>query len=106
MKLRRPIRLGLLRLSILAVVVGIITGFGAVLFRALIGLIHNIAFLGIFSVDYDSSVFTPPGPWGAFIIFVPAIGGLIVTFLITNFAPEELRNRRHHLERAHRRFRR
>jgi CIC family chloride channel protein len=88
MKLRRPIRLGLLRLSILAVVVGIITGFGAVLFRALIGLIHNIAFLGIFSVAYDSSVFTPPSPWRALIIFVPAIGGLIVTFLITNFAPE------------------
>jgi len=77
-----------LRLSILAVVVGIITGFGAVLFRALIGLIHNIAFLGLFSVAYDASVFTPPSPWRGLIIFVPAIGGLIVTFLITNFAPE------------------
>ncbi|MBV1698778.1 MAG: chloride channel protein [Hyphomicrobiales bacterium] len=88
MKLRRPIRLGLLRLSILAIVVGVVTGFGAVLFRALIGLIHNIAFLGVFSVPYDSSAFTPPGPWRAFIILVPVIGGLIVTFLITNFAPE------------------
>ena len=81
-------RLGLLRLSLLAIVVGVITGFGAVLFRALIGIIHNIAFLGLFAIDYDASVFTPPGPWGAFIILVPVIGGLIVTFLITNFAPE------------------
>ena len=72
----------------LAIVVGIITGFGAVAFRALIGLIHNIAFLGTFSIPYDASVFTPTGPWGAFIILVPVIGGLIVTFLITNFAPE------------------
>lgn len=88
MKLRRPLRLGLLRLSLLAIVVGVITGFGAVVFRALIGLIHNVAFLGSFSVPYDSTVFTPPGPWGAFIILVPVIGGLIVTFLITNFAPE------------------
>src|SRR5579872_823890 len=88
MKLRRPLRLGLLRLSLLAIVVGIITGFGAVLFRALIGLIHNIAFLGVVAVDYDASAFTPPSPWGAFIIHVPVIGGLIVTFLITNFAPE------------------
>jgi len=88
MKLRRPLRLGLLRLSLLAIVVGIITGFGAVLFRALIGLIHNIAFLGVFYFNYDAGVFTPPGPWGAFIILVPVIGGLIVTFLITNFAPE------------------
>jgi CIC family chloride channel protein len=88
MKLRRPLRLGLVQLSLLAIVVGVITGFGAVLFRALIGLVHNIAFLGSFAVDYDASVFTPPGPWGAFIILVPVIGGLIVTFLITNFAPE------------------
>jgi chloride channel protein, CIC family len=88
MKFRRPLRLGLLRLSLLAIVVGIITGFGAVLFRALIGLIHNIAFLGSFAIDYDASVFTPAGPWGAFIIVVPVIGGLIVTFLIVNFAPE------------------
>jgi chloride channel protein, CIC family len=88
MKLRRPLRLGLLRLSLLAIVVGVVTGFGAVLFRALIGLIHNIAFLGSFSVPYEASVFTPVGPWGPFIILVPVIGGLIVTFLITNFAPE------------------
>jgi chloride channel protein, CIC family len=88
MKLRRPLRLGLLRLSLLAIVVGVVTGFGAVLFRALIGLIHNIAFLGSFSVPYDASSFTPVGPWGPFIILVPVIGGLIVTFLITNFAPE------------------
>ena len=81
-------RLGLLRLSLLAIIVGTVTGFGAVVFRALIGLIHNIAFLGSFTIDYDASVFTPPGPWGAFIIVVPVIGGLIVTFLITNFAPE------------------
>ena len=58
------------------------------LFRALIGIVHNIAFLGVFAIDYDASVFTPPGSWGAFIILVPVVGGLIVTFLITNFAPE------------------
>ncbi len=57
-------------------------------FRALIGLIHNIAFLGVFAFAYDASIFTPPSPWGAFVILVPVIGGLIVTFLITNFAPE------------------
>jgi chloride channel protein, CIC family len=88
MKLRRPPKLGLARLSLLAIVVGVITGFGAVIFRALIGLIHNVAFLGSLSFAYDSSVFTPPSPWGVFIIIVPVIGGLIVTFLITNFAPE------------------
>jgi CIC family chloride channel protein len=81
-------RIGLLSLSLLALVVGMITGFGAVAFRALIGLIHNIVFLGSFSIAYDANQFTPPGPWGAWIILVPVLGGLIVTFLVTNFAPE------------------
>src|SRR5271170_7326186 len=88
MMLRRPLRIGLARLSLLAVFVGLITGAGAVLFRALIGLIHNIAFLGSFAVNYDASLFTPPSPWGALVILVPVLGGILVTFLITNFAPE------------------
>ena len=88
MMLRRPLRIGLARLSLLAVFVGLITGAGAVLFRALIGLIHNIAFLGSFAVNYDASLFTPPSPWGAFVILVPVLGGILVTFLIANFAPE------------------
>jgi chloride channel protein, CIC family len=88
MKLKLPQRIGLFRLSLIAVCVGVITGFGAVLFRALIGLIHNIGFLGSFSFAYDASVFTPPSPWGGFVILVPVIGGILVTALINNFAPE------------------
>jgi chloride channel protein, CIC family len=88
MKLRWPHRLGLVRLSLLAIVVGLVTGLGAVVFRDLIGLIHNVTFLGVLSFDYNASVFTPPSPWGALIILVPVIGGQIVTFLITKFAPE------------------
>jgi chloride channel protein, CIC family len=83
-----PRRIGLFRLSVLAVFVGAITGIGAVLFRALIGLIHNIAFLGTFSTSYDANQFTPESPWGALIILVPVIGGLMVVFLVPNFAPE------------------
>ena len=57
-------KIGLFRLSLLAVLVGIVTGFGAVVFRALIGIIHNVMFLGHFLV-YDANLFTPPSPWGA-----------------------------------------
>jgi CIC family chloride channel protein len=88
MQFRLPARIGLVRLSLLAIVVGLVTGLGAVLFRALIGLIHNIAFLGVVSFEYDSSVFTPPSAWGPFVIFVPVLGGMLVTLLVTNFAPE------------------
>jgi CIC family chloride channel protein len=81
-------RISLVWLSILALVVGVVTGFGAVLFRDLIGLIHNVLFLGEFMVRYDANLFTPPGPWGAGIILVPVLGGLAVTFLVSTFAPE------------------
>ena len=80
--------LGLVRFSLLALVVGIATGLGAVVFRDLIGLIHNVLFLGRFAVQYDANHFTPPSPWGAFVILVPVLGALAVTLLVTKFAPE------------------
>lgn len=80
--------LSLLSLSLLALGLGVFTGTGAALFRALIGFIHNLAFLGQFSAHYDANHFTGPSPWGAGIILVPVIGGLVVTFLVVNFAPE------------------
>jgi CIC family chloride channel protein len=73
---------------VLALIVGIVTGLGAVLFRALIGLIHNVLFLGEFSTHYDANLFTPASPWGPFIILVPVIGAIAVTFIVTKFAPE------------------
>jgi CIC family chloride channel protein len=81
-------QIGLTYLSILALVVGVVTGFGAITFRYLIGFIHNAFFLGQFNFEYDANIFTPPGPWGAFVILVPVIGGLAVTFLVSTFAPE------------------
>jgi CIC family chloride channel protein len=75
-------------LSIIALIVGIITGFGAILFRGLIGLIHNLLFLGQFSVLYDANFYTPASPWGAWVILVPVLGALGVTALVVNFAPE------------------
>ena len=88
MNIGPPRQIGLVRLSLLALVVGIVTGAGAVFFRALIGLIHNIAFFGRFETFYDASVFTQPSPWGAYVILVPVLGGIVVTFLVVNFAPE------------------
>ena len=72
----------------LALVVGVVTGLGAVVFRGLIGLVHNFLFLGQFSFAYDSSVFTPPSPWGPLIILVPVLGAIGVTFIVSTFAPE------------------
>ena len=73
----------------LALVVGVITGLGAVVFRALIGFVHNLLFLG-----HRSRSSTTPAcsrrhrrgaPW---VILVPVIGGIGVTFIVSTFAPE------------------
>jgi chloride channel protein, CIC family len=84
--LRPPI--GLFRLSLIAIFVGIVTGFGAIAFRGLIGFIHNLLFLGLFSFVYDANAYTPPSPWGTFVILVPVLGAIVVTLLVTKFAPE------------------
>ena len=78
----------MLRLSVLALTIGIVTGFGAVGFRMLIGLVHNLAFLGKLSSVYNANEFTAPSHWGALVILVPVIGGVAVTWLVSNFAPE------------------
>ncbi|WP_284947780.1 chloride channel protein [Acidisoma cladoniae] len=81
-------RLSLLPLSLLALIVGVITGVGAVVFRGLIGLVHNVMFLGHFDFAYNASLFTPASPWGPWVILVPVIGGMGVTWIVSNFAPE------------------
>ncbi|HEX5507181.1 MAG TPA: chloride channel protein [Pseudolabrys sp.] len=72
----------------MAAFVGIITGVGAVVFRMMIGFVHNLFFLQSISFDYASSLFTPANPWGAWVIAVPVAGSIIVTFIVATFAPE------------------
>jgi chloride channel protein, CIC family len=83
-----PHRLGLVSLSLLALLVGVAAGLGAIVFRELIGLIHNVLFLGQFAFHYDTKAFTAASPWGPFIILAPVVGAAAVTFLVTKFAPE------------------
>src|SRR6204780_4729210 len=81
-------QLPLAQLSRLALGLGVVTGLGAVIFRDLIGFIHNLLFTGHALVHYDANIFTAPSPWGPLVILVPVLGAVGVTFLVTNFAPE------------------
>jgi CIC family chloride channel protein len=81
-------QLPLVQLSLLALGLGVVTGVGAVLFRDLIGLIHNLLFAGHAVIHYDANIFTAAAPWGPLVILVPVLGAVGVTFLVTNFAPE------------------
>jgi CIC family chloride channel protein len=76
------------RLVLLSLLVGLVAGTGAVVFRAMIGLIHNLAFLGQLSFAYDANQHTPIGPLGAAVVLVPVAGALAVAWLVKNFAPE------------------
>ena len=67
-------RLSLLYLSVLALGLGIVTGVGAVLFRDLIGLLHNLFFNVTVSITYDANLFTALSRWGVFIIAAPVVG--------------------------------
>ena len=80
--------IGLLPLSLIGVLIGVVTGLGAVLFRTMIAVVHDLFFLGTLSASYDANVHTLASPWGIGVIAVPVIGGVIVTFLVTKFAPE------------------
>src|SRR5271169_3519323 len=75
-------------LALLSLAVGLVAGFGAVVFRDLIGVFHNLLFLGRFSLYYDANIHTAPSPWGAWVIFVPVLGAVGVAYLVKTFAPE------------------
>ncbi len=75
-------------LILYALLVGVIAGFGAVVFRKLIALFHNLLFFGNFSFSYDALVHAAESPWGIGVIGVPVVGALIVAFLVKTFAPE------------------
>ncbi len=55
---------GLLAFNLLAILIGLVAGLGAVVFRGLIAAFHNLLFLGQFSFIYDANVHTPPSPGG------------------------------------------
>jgi CIC family chloride channel protein len=79
---------GFLRISLAAVLVGIVAGLGAAFFRGLIALFHNLLFLGRLSVVYDANAHTATNPWGPLVVLVPVLGAVGVAFLVTTFAPE------------------
>ena len=76
------------RLWLLSVLVGIVAGLGAVVFRGLIGLFHNVLFLGKLSAAYNANVHTPVSPWGPWVILVPVVGAGAVAYLVKNYALE------------------
>jgi len=77
-----------LSMGIMGILTGIIAGIAAIVFRHITGFVHNLFFLGEFSICYDPNIHTEASPWGWLIIFGPVAGALLVAFLVKTWAPE------------------
>ena len=75
-------------MCLLALAVGMFTGAGAAGFRALIAFVYNLSYLGRFSFFLNANLLDPPSPLGPFVFLSPIVGGLIVVWMVQNFAPE------------------
>ncbi|HUZ75108.1 MAG TPA: chloride channel protein [Stellaceae bacterium] len=82
--------INLIELSIIALVIGVLTGGGAVLFRAFVAFIHDATFLGTIGFYYNSNLHTPMSWLGPLVMVSPVVGGLVVIFLI-RMQPEDRR---------------
>ncbi|MGO9786008.1 MAG: chloride channel protein [Stellaceae bacterium] len=78
----------LVELAALALVIGTVTGFLTVLFRALVAGIHNLFFLGEISFYYNPNLHTPYGWLGPLVVLSPAVGGLAVIGLMRLQSPD------------------
>ena len=57
----RPVNKPLRTLSfyLLSILIGVVSGLGAVVFRWMIAFFHNLFFLGTISVSYNANIHTP-----------------------------------------------
>lgn len=74
-----------LNVNLLAVLVGIVGGFGAVIFRWFIYWVNDLFFFQRMSVHFITPMEHRLGLW---VILLPAIGGLLVGLITHFFAPE------------------
>jgi CIC family chloride channel protein len=81
-------RVSLLTLCGLALLIGVMTGLGAVAFRALIAVVHNLFYNGKLSFLFDANLSEGPSRFGNLVFFSPIIGGLVVVYIVRTFAPE------------------
>ncbi len=80
-----PVRFRLGFISLLASMVGVISGFVAFLLYNLIGFFTNLAFYGVWSFHFRSAAENQLGAW---VIIIPVIGGLIIGVMAKYGSPK------------------
>ncbi|HHN82124.1 MAG TPA: chloride channel protein [Methanomicrobia archaeon] len=74
------------RFYVLPVIVGALSGLGAVVFRQLISFVQNLFFKGTFAFSYDEAIHVIDPAY--LVIIVPVVGFAIVGILVFKGAPE------------------
>ena len=80
-----PVRFRIGFISLLASMVGVISGFVAYLLYNLIGFFTNLAFYGVWSFHFRSATENQLGLW---VIIVPVIGGLVIGIMAKYGSPK------------------
>jgi CIC family chloride channel protein len=80
-----PVRFRLGFISLLACLVGVISGFVAFLLYNLIGFFTNLAFYGVWSFHFRSAADNRLGAW---VIVIPVIGGLLIGVMAKYGSPK------------------
>jgi CIC family chloride channel protein len=73
---------------VLAILVGIFGGFGSIAFKGIIAFVQNLFFHGTFSLHFTPDVHIDPAFLGPWVILVPVVGAVIVTWITRYVAPE------------------
>ncbi len=84
----RPHQLNRLNMICLAMIIGIMSGVGAILFRILINVISNFAFNGNGAILQNVMQHTPLFSHPIIVIFIPMLGACVVSFLVTHLSRE------------------
>ncbi len=75
------------KIYFLPVLVGILAGLGAVLFKVLINIIQNLSFRGQLSLELNDAI-PLSSSWGNLVFLVPVIGFFFVGAIVLKWAPE------------------
>ena len=73
---------------LLAIAAGAFGGVGSIAFRMAIGFTHNLFFYGELNLHFDPNANIALTHWGPWVIIVPVIGAILVTWITATFAPE------------------
>jgi len=77
-----------IHMLLLSFLTGLLGGIGAIVFRSMIAFFHNLFFYQRIDIFYNADKHSLPSPLGWFVMFVPPLAGMVVVYIVQNYAIE------------------